>query len=158
MRLRSTDLKYSSEPCEFGSAQLGFLQPPTAQPAPNLHAAPTDRLHVKPISRNNGFLKGPRQACQSYPRSGPYRYAKIRPPFRSQGSSLTLVEKRFAWWCHPGPRRVYGRPDPFHHPQRQGPRYGQRFQAGMRDQKLTVGQSVRTTSSACSSLSARPGG
>jgi hypothetical protein len=32
-------------------------------------------------------------------------------------------ENRFPRWCHPVPCRVHGRPDPFHHPQRQGPRY-----------------------------------
>jgi hypothetical protein len=30
---------------------------------------------------------------------------------------------RLPWWCHPVPCRVHGRPDPLHHPQRQGPWY-----------------------------------
>ena len=34
---------------------------------------------------------------------------------------------RLPWWCHPVPCRVHGRPDPFHHPQRQGPWYAPFF-------------------------------
>jgi len=32
-----------------------------------------------------------------------------------------LTWTRLSRWCYPGPRGVHGRPDPIHHPERQGP-------------------------------------
>ncbi|PNY24561.1 hypothetical protein TCAP_05503, partial [Tolypocladium capitatum] len=48
----------------------------------------------------NGFRQGPRQAGQGDPSSRP---------------------NRLSWWRHPGARRVHGRPDAIHHPERQRP-------------------------------------
>merc|ERR1711963_700922 len=47
--------------------------------------------------------------------------ASLTPSPNAQPSSSVHRTNRLPWWCHPVPCRVHERPDPFHHPQRQGP-------------------------------------
>ena len=70
-----------------------------------------------------------------------------------------LTIYRLPWWCDPGPRRVHGRHYPLHHPQRQGPRYAKfdGIKIARVQQTNVVAQSARTTFSASSSPSVRPG-
>lgn len=113
-------------PADFGSAQLNLYEISHQR---NHRISPPRPIHPADsalISRQNGFLEGSRQARQGYPSPRPHRYGNIERFFRlylSYDNVLMMADCRFSWWCHPGARRVHGRPDSFHHSQRQGPRY-----------------------------------
>ena len=111
--------------------------------------------------------KGSRQARQGHPRSRPHRYGPtILKERDTYGKRKALTHTlRLPRWRDPGPRRVHGRHHPLHHPQRQGPRYETTPNTantannphGTPEANNRI-QFARTTFSAFSSPSARPGG
>lgn len=117
--------------------------------------------------RTNLCEKGSRQARQGHPRSRPHRYGPtILKERDTYGKRKALTHTlRLPRWRDPGPRRVHGRHHPLHHPQRQGPRYETTPNTantannphGTPEANNRI-QFARTTFSAFSSPSARPGG
>jgi len=110
----------------------------------------------------HGIRKGPRQARQGHSCPRSHRYDI--PTFEQSRAGRIIGQStdnltRLSWWCHSSARRIHGRHYPLYHPQRQGPRYD--LQGHRREDWIgntdNIPQSRRTTFSACSSLSVRPG-
>lgn len=113
-------------PAPFSSINaVRHLNPPNSIPISHLSTRNSHLQKWTHLSSQSSSSRSPASWAVPVRRNCPVLAAnKAVANHRTMANSFLLGD-RLSRWCHPGSRRVHGRPDPIDHPKRQGTRYEQ---------------------------------